>query len=154
MKYKKLLIAVCVVVFVFGIRVYSKEKNIEDNNLPNVNEASLKYFEKKCEYEEIITYAEEDINNDGENDLVVIYKKDKKYNEMVSIINNKDKIYATKPVLAPKEDVVITFKDIDKKNQMEVMISGSKNGNIGYMIYRLEGTKLIDLFGEGMKACC
>jgi hypothetical protein len=73
---------------------------------------------------------------------------------MVAVVNNKDKKYLTKPILAPKEDAVITFRDIDKKDEMEVMISGSKNGNLGYAIYRLQDDKFIDLFGEDMEACC
>ncbi|EPZ60013.1 hypothetical protein H477_0846 [[Clostridium] sordellii ATCC 9714] len=73
---------------------------------------------------------------------------------MVGIISDGDKVYMTKPILAPQEDVVIEFKNIDNKGQMELILSGSKNGNVGYAIYRLEKDKLIDLFGEGMNSCC
>ncbi len=37
---------------------------------------------------------------------------------------------------------------------MEVIVSGSKNGNVGYAIYRLEGNEMIDLFGQDMESCC
>jgi hypothetical protein len=37
---------------------------------------------------------------------------------------------------------------------MEFIVQGMKGANVGYAIYRLEGTKLEDLFGEGMKDCC
>ncbi|CEK31535.1 putative lipoprotein [[Clostridium] sordellii] len=154
MKRKKLLIIVGVVIVLVGIGVYSAEKKKEIKDLPKVNEKYLDYFKKNTKYENIITYTEEDINNDNEKDLLVVYKKNNRYNEMVGIISDGDKVYMTKPILAPQEDVVIEFKNIDNKGQMELILSGSKNGNVGYAIYRLEKDKLIDLFGEGMNSCC
>ncbi|CEN91496.1 putative lipoprotein [[Clostridium] sordellii] len=154
MKRKKLLIIVGVVIVLVGIGVYSTEKKKEIKDLPKVNEKYLDYFKKNAKYENIITYTEEDINNDNEKDLLVVYKKNNRYNEMVGIISDGDKVYMTKPILAPQEDVVIEFKNIDNKGQMELILSGSKNGNVGYAIYRLEKDKLIDLFGEGMNSCC
>ena len=73
---------------------------------------------------------------------------------MVGIISDESQMYMTKPILAPKEDVTIEFKNIDNKDKMELILSGSKNGNVGYAIYRLEGDKFTDLFGEGMNSCC
>lgn len=154
MKRKKLLIIVGVVIVLVGIGVYSAEKKKEIKDLPKVNEKYLDYLKKNAKYEKIITYTEEDINNDNEKDLLVVYKKNNRYNEMVGIISDGDKVYITKPILAPQEDVVIEFKNIDNKGQMELILSGSKNGNVGYAIYRLEKDKLIDLFGEGMNSCC
>lgn len=158
MKRKKLFIIIGILIFIGGISIYSKDKDAQQNtqqkSLPKVDEECLKYFQENCAYEEIITYAQHDINNDKEDDLIVIYKKDEKHNQMVAVVKNKDKKYLTKPILAPKEDAVITFRDIDKKDEMEVMISGSKNGNLGYAIYRLQDDKFIDLFGEDMEACC
>ena len=154
MKRKKFLIIVGVVIVLVGIGVYSAEKKKEIKDLPKVNEKYLDYFKKNAKYENIITYTEEDINNDIEKDLLVVYKKNNRYNEMVGIISDGDKVYMTKPILAPQEDVVIELKNIDNKGQMELILSGSKNGNVGYAIYRLEKDKLIDLFGEGMNSCC
>ena len=155
MKHKKLLITVgIVIVFLIGSMIYSKEKNMEQSELPKVSKELLSFFEENIEFEEIITYAQEDINGDSREDLVVVYKKDNKVNQMVVIINDNNNIYSTEPKLAPKENVVIEFRDIDDKPPMEVVISGSKNGNVGYAIYRLENEELIDLFGEGMDACC
>jgi len=38
---------------------------------------------------------------------------------------------------------------------MEVIVSGSKDGNFGYAIFRLiDDTIFKDLFGEGMEDCC
>lgn len=154
MKTKKIGVIIFIVVFIIGGIIYSKDKNKEIEGLPSVDESLLLYFEGNVIFEEIISYGEEDINEDKRKDLVVVYKKDNKSNEMVVIINEKDNIYMTDPTPAPKEDVVIEFKNIDDKVPLEVVISGSKNGNVGYGIYRLENKKLLNLFGEGMEACC
>ncbi|MDO7204722.1 Cys-Cys-COOH (seleno)protein SaoC [Paraclostridium bifermentans] len=73
---------------------------------------------------------------------------------MVGVISDNENVYMTEPIRAPIDDILIEFKDIDDKNEMELILSGSKNGNVGYAIYRLENKKLVDLFGEGMNACC
>ena len=65
MKRKKLLIIVGVVIVLVGIGVYSAEKKKEIKDLPKVNEKYLDYFKKNTKYENIITYTEEDINNDN-----------------------------------------------------------------------------------------
>lgn len=154
MKCKKILIIIGVIIVFLGIGIYSAEKKKQTSSLPEVNKKYLDYFKKNTKYENIITYTERDINNDKINDLLVVYKKDNRHNEMVGIISDKDKIYMTKPILAPQEDVLIEFKNIDDKDKVELVLSGSKNGNVGYAIYRLEGDKFIDLFGEGMNSCC
>lgn len=153
MKGKKLGLIIGVVIFIIGGIIYSQDKDKEVEGLPSVDKSLLSYFEKNIKFEEIISYAEEDINNDKRNDLVVVYKEDNN-NQMVVIINGKENMYMTAPIPAPKEDVVIEFKNIDDKEPIEIVISGSKNGNVGYGIYRLENKRLLNLFGEGMEACC
>lgn len=151
---KKIIIAVVIIV---GLILGSKavDDNFkEDSNLPDVNKQSLKYFKKNCEFKDIITYAEEDINGDNKKDLVVIYKNKEDHNRLVVVATKDNEYFLTKPVTAPVEDQSITFKDIDSKGVMEVMISGSKKGKFGYAIYRLEGNELEDLFGENMESCC
>lgn len=155
MKRKKLIVIGIIIVFFIGNIIYSKEKSKEQvAELPNVNEELLLFFKSNVEFEDIITYSQGDINEDNRDDLVVIYKKDNSSNNMVVVINDKNNIYTTTPKPAPKENAKIEFKNIDNKGYMEVIISGSKNGNAGYGVYRLENNELIDLFGEGMESCC
>lgn len=151
---KKIIITVFIAILLILISNIVEDKLSENVDLSKVNKEALNYFAENCKYEEIITYAEEDVNNDNKKDLVIIYKKDNKSNEMVVVVTNDNNYYTTIPVLAPKEEQVITFKNIDNKDEIEVMVSGSKNGNMGYAIYRVEGEKFIDLFGEGMESCC
>ena len=154
MKTKKLGVIIFIGIFIIGGIIYSQDKNKEIEGLPSVDKSLLSYFEENAKFDEIISYGEEDINEDKRKDLVIVYKKDNESNEMVVIINEKDNIYMTNPTPAPKEDLLIEFKNIDDKEPLEVVISGSKNGNVGYGIYRLENKKLLNLFGEGMEACC
>lgn len=154
MKRKKILIILSIIVLIIGIAVYSKEKNKQESKLPDVNEEYLNYFKENAKYEKILTYTQKDINNDNVDDLLVVYKKGKNHNEMVGIISDNENMYVTEPIRAPIDDILIEFKNIDDKDEIEFVLSGSKNGNVGYAIYRLENKKLIDLFGEGMNACC
>lgn len=151
---KKIIITICIAISLILISNIVEDRLGEKADLPKVSKKALNYFEENCKYEDIITYAEEDVNNDNKKDLVAIYKKDKKFNEMVVVVTKGNDYYTTIPVPAPKEEQVITFKNIDNKDEIEVMVCGSKNGNIGYAIYRVEGEKFIDLFGEGMASCC
>ncbi len=62
---------------------------------------------------------------------------------MVVVVSDKNSHYITKPIPAPIENQTITFKNIDDKAPIEVIVSGSKNGNVGYAIYRVEGKNLL-----------
>ena len=151
---KKIIITVVVLVcLILGSKLVDENLK-EDDGLPDVSKQTLKYFKKNCKYKEIITYAEEDVNGDDKKDLAVIYKNKENHNRLVVVATKGNKYYVTEPVAAPVDDQVITFKDIDSKGVMEIMVSGSKNKKIGYAIYRLEGNKLEDLFGENMESCC
>ncbi|MCC0631501.1 Cys-Cys-COOH (seleno)protein SaoC [Clostridioides sp. ZZV15-6388] len=150
---KKVLIISCVVIALIVLSRVVDDNLKQNGSIPNVNQETLKYFKKNYK-EDIITCAEEDLNNDGKKDLVVIYKKGNNSNEMVVVVSDKDGHYITKPIPAPIENQTITFKNIDEKPPIEVIVSGSKNGNVGYAIYRVEGKKLVDLFGEDMDKCC
>jgi hypothetical protein len=73
---------------------------------------------------------------------------------MLVVLDIKGGYQCTNEVPAPVSNQVITFKDIDDKPPLEFIVQGMKGANIGYAIYRVDGTKLEDLFGEGMKDCC
>ncbi|MCC0672603.1 hypothetical protein IC218_07355 [Clostridioides sp. ES-S-0005-03] len=150
---KKVVIISCVVIALIVLSRVVDDNLKQNDSIPNVNQETLTYF-KKNHKEDIITCAEEDLNNDGKKDLVVIYKKGNNSNEMAVVVSDAESHYITKPIPAPIENQTITFKNIDEKPPIEVIVSGSKNGNVGYAIYRVEGKKLVDLFGEDMDKCC
>lgn len=109
---------------------------------------------KKNHDEKVITYAQHDLNNDGKEDLIIIYYVNKNSNKMTVVASKGNEYVLTEPIPAPIDNQQISFKDIDNKEEMEVIVSGSKNGNVGYAIYRLENYEMIDLFGQDMESCC
>lgn len=103
---------------------------------------------------EALAWASKDLDNDGRDDLILIYRVDKEKNAMRVILNADGTYQITNDVPAPVSNQVITFKDIDEKPPMEFIVQGMKGTKIGYAVYRIEKGKLVDLFGEGMDECC
>lgn len=157
---KTLIWAVTIVVFLTGgFLIYSKDKNIQEAGGIGVdsNHPFLKKYQKEFEGHTVIRAAQEDVNNDGKKDLILVYHpKDDEKNYSIVLINKDDKDYIlSKTAVAPRENVDIKFKNIDDKDNIEFIISGSKNGNYGYAIYRLEeDLEIRDLFSEDMDNCC
>lgn len=124
-----------------------------DVGVKNDNPA-LHYFIATHPDKEVIKCASGDINNDTIEDLVVIYRESKEKNSMLVVTEQKGQYQCTNEVPAPVSNQQIQFKDIDQKPPVEFIVQGMRGANVGYAIYRVEGTKLEDLFGEGMKDCC
>lgn len=99
--------------------------------------------------------CEEDVTGDGCKDLVVIYKKDG-LTRTVVVVDSGDGVHYefTEPIPGPIENQKIQFKNIDKEGEIEFIITGEKNGAVGYAIYRMIDGVPTDLFGEGMEDCC
>jgi len=95
-----------------------------------------------------------DINNDGREDLIVIYQDTSVTNKMVAIWEEEGKVAISEPTPAPVENCRLEWRNIDDKAPIELIISGSKGVNVGYAIYRWENGSFVDLFGEGMENCC
>lgn len=95
-----------------------------------------------------------DINNDGLEDLIVIYQDTPTTNKMIAICQEDGKVVISEPTPAPVENYRIEWRDIDDKDPIELIVSGSKGVNVGYAIYRWENYEFINLFGEGMEDCC
>ena len=117
--------------------------------------ALLLHFEEKNPGEKVIKCGYEDVTDDGIKDLVVIYNVKAGKNGMKVVVGSEDGKYnITGEVPAPADDQDIQFKNIDEKGEVELIISGSKNGNVGYAIFRIENMEIINIFGEGMEDCC
>lgn len=114
----------------------------------------LRYFISTHQDREVIKCARADLNGDNIEDLVVIYKESEEKNKMLVVLDRQGEYQCTNEVPAPVSNQVITFKDIDNKPPLEFIVQGMKGANVGYAIYRVDGTRLEDLFGEGMKDCC
>lgn len=95
-----------------------------------------------------------DINDDGREDLIVIYQDTAETNKMIAIWEEKGEVIFSEPTPAPVENYRIEWRDIDNKAPVELIVSGSKGVNIGYAIYRWENGDFVNIFGEGMENCC
>lgn len=115
----------------------------------------LQVFQKEFPDAEVLLACEEDVTNDGRKDLVVIYRKDNLTRTVVVSDSGDGVRYAfSEPIPAPVENQKIQFKNIDKENEIEIIITGEKKGAVGYAIYRMIDGQPADLFGEGMEDCC
>ncbi len=95
-----------------------------------------------------------DINNDGREDLIVIYQDTPVTNKMIAIWEEEGKTNISEPQPAPITNCRIEWRNIDDKDPIELIISGSKGVNVGYAIYRWQKGEFVNLFGEGMEDCC
>lgn len=103
---------------------------------------------------EILKYAQADLNNDGQEDLIVIYQVTKGQNKMCVLLHHGTDLVESNSVPAPVSDQLIQFKNIDNKPPLEFILQGRKGSKVGYAIFRIEDGTLMDLFGEGMEDCC
>ncbi len=95
-----------------------------------------------------------DLNNDGREDLIVIYQDTALTNKMIAIWEEDATVAVSEPTPAPVENCRLEWRDIDDQPPIELIVSGSKGVNVGYAIYRWENGDFINLFGSGMEDCC
>ncbi|MGB3226282.1 MAG: Cys-Cys-COOH (seleno)protein SaoC [Desulforhopalus sp.] len=128
------------------------QKNFSTSSL--YDNKMLQYFADNHPGQTILKYAQADLDDDGREDLIVIYNVEKSKNQMCVIHYNGEDLTATNSVPAPVSDQLITFRDIDEKPPLEFIVQGRKGAKVGYAIFRIEEGILADLFGEGMEDCC
>ena len=114
----------------------------------------MQYFSANHPAIVVLKYAQADLDNDGKDDLVVIYQIAKAQNQMCIVRNQGGRFTETNSVPAPVSDQLILFRNIDAKPPLEFIVQGRKGAKAGYAIFRIEKGKLTDLFGEGMDDCC
>lgn len=157
-----ILVLSTILVLMFFVRqklLFKANEYLENDNFDfakNVDEKNplLKMFCGKFPKREVILACEDDINGDKKNDLVVISRLNDEIETIALVSDGENKYLTTKPILAPKENQLIKFINVDKSGPNEVLITGEKKGQVGYAIYRYDNGTLIDIFGEGMEDCC
>jgi hypothetical protein len=102
----------------------------------------------------ILKYAEADLDNDAQEDMIVIYRITKDRNEMCVVLHQGANFIESNSVPAPVSDQMIQFKNIDNKPPLEFILQGRKGSKVGYAIFRIEDGRVADLFGQGMEDCC
>lgn len=102
----------------------------------------------------VLKYARADLDDDGKEDLIVIYRLSPEQNQMCVMHYRGPEVIETNSVPAPVSDQMIQFRNIDEKPPLEFILQGRKGAKVGYAIFRIEKNLLTDLFGEGMEDCC
>ena len=149
-----LVVAICV----GGFAIYSYNRGLTENTNIGVEENNPLFIHFKNQFSEKkpVKAGYEDVNNDTIPDLLVVYRDDVEDKNFMAVILDFDGEYhITEPVPAPYENVEIQYKNIDDVDEMEFIVSGSRDGNYGYAIFRVtEDLEIRDLFSEDMDDCC
>ena len=116
------------------------------------NHPLLLQFQAAHPEAEVVLACAGDITDDGEDDLAVIYRSGEDMSAVV--LTGGVSGVETDPIPAPRENQKLRFFNMDGAGAAELLITGEKNGQVGYAVYRLSDGRLKDLFGEGMKDCC
>lgn len=130
----------------------SDTKALESNEITQTN-ALYDQFVKVHPNVKILKWKYEDISDDNEKDLIVIYK-DGNLVRMSGYVSQDEDFILIEELAAPVENQTIKLKNIDDKGVVEFIVSGSKDGLYGYSIFRFENNQFINLFAEGMEDCC
>ncbi|MEN6326448.1 MAG: Cys-Cys-COOH (seleno)protein SaoC [Syntrophomonas sp.] len=149
---KRLILLLLVLLCIIGCG--GKDRKEENVKTIETSHKLFEYYLNAYKDKQTLLTGVNDINNDGEEDLIVIYKDSADANKMIAIWEEAGKVVISEPAPAPAENYRIEWRDIDDKAPVELIISGSKGVNVGYAIYRLEKGKFVNLFGEGMEDCC
>lgn len=158
----KILIVVVLVIALAFLREYLLEKDKEAQGNSGIdyavmvadNDPLLLEFHSRYPERDVILACSEDITNDGIKDLVVISQLDDEITTVALYTDDAGDLAETAAIPAPKENQHIRFFNMDKAGPIETLITGEKNGQIGYAIYRIMDGQLVNLFGEGMEDCC
>lgn len=158
----KILAVLLVVVTLACLREYLLVKDEEAEAKSGVDYAVmvdedhplLEEFRSRYPDREVLLACSEDITNDGIQDIVVISRLADEITTIALYTDAAGELAETAPIPAPKENQHIRFFNMDKVGEIETLITGEKNGQVGYAIYRIMDGQMINLFGEGMEDCC
>ena len=136
--------------------------NVEDDN--NILQAFKTAFPDVT----VLVACEEDLTDDGCDDLVVIYNtpESDEYSDTTTMVNgghirmvvaidsgDGENYTFSAPIPAPIENQKIKFQNIDKEAEMEFILQGQKGSKVGYGIYRVIDGAPVNLFAEGLVEC-
>ena len=158
----QIVAVVLAVVLLAGLREFLLKRDEEEEASSGVqyaemvkeNHPLLKKFRSQYPERTVLLACAEDITNDGIEDLVVISQLNKDIETIALYSTASGELAQTPPIPAPRENQHIRFFNMDKLSEIETLITGEKNGQVGYAIYRIMDGEIINLFGEGMEDCC
>lgn len=162
----KLIIGVVVVVVALialsALRQNLEEKSdaylAEDNTwaeMVSLDDPALQQVLEHYPNEELCLACAADITDDGLTDLIVITRDDEKAYTTPLIADSENSWHELERTLAPYQNQRIRFFDMDKDGVNETLITGDRDGRVGYAVYRITSDgEFVDIFGENMEDCC
>jgi hypothetical protein len=158
--------AILLVLSCFFVNQYLRERYVEAENAtgrrgydPPVegDHPALLWFGQAFENREAFLGFASDLTGDGLDDVIILFREDLQANMCwmcVAVGQSGGGWMSTEAVRAPVENQKIRVFDMDQESPLEYVITGEKDGRIGYAIYRLIDGALTDLFVEDMDECC
>lgn len=126
----------------------------EDEYVLDMEHPLYSYFLKAYPDKKALLSLAGDCNDDGIEDLIIVYRESASENKLVAIYSQGDGYLLTEPIPAPLEHCRLEWKDIDERPPLELLVSGQKGIYIGYAVFRLVDGRWVSLFGDGMEKCC
>ena len=148
---KGLIIIIVLLLGYFGYRNNIKYKKVDFG--VKKDHYLLQSFYDEFPGKEVVKCKLGDVSGNGKDDLIIIFRKTKEANHLVVAIDSGKEIFFSEESSAPYENQKIEIKDIDNSPPNEFVVSGSKRGQYGYGIFRIEDKHLHNLFSEGMGVC-
>ena len=112
------------------------------------------YWQKQFPGAEWASLAKADLNNDGRDDLVVVYNQGENKSSFVVIENLATGYRITEPTPAPVQDQVIKIMDLSGWAQHQFSVSGRKNDVVGMAIFVVDDHKVVMLYTSEYGDCC
>lgn len=143
------------VIFFLGLYSYSINKVTENQIQVDENYYLFVHFKEVFREKTVIIAGLADVNDDGREDLALIYQKELNEVAVLVVLDKEDGPIFTEEVKAPIENQEIRFDDIDEKPPTEIIVTGSKDGHYSYRVFRLYDDKYLrDIFsGANMEKC-
>jgi hypothetical protein len=112
------------------------------------------YWQKQFPGAEWASLAKADLNNDGRDDLVVVYNQGNEKFFFVAVEDLPTGYQITEPTPAPVEDQVVKIMDLSGWSQHQFSVSGRKDDVVGMAIFVVDNHKVLMLYTSAYGDCC
>jgi len=112
------------------------------------------YWQKQFPDAVWASLAKADLNNDGRDDLVVVYNQGENKSFFVVIEDLANGYQITDPTPAPVQDQAVKIMDLSGWAQHQFSITGRKNDVVGMAIFVVDNHKILMLYTSAYGDCC
>lgn len=116
-------------------------------------DVKFELFQETYGEKELLTYLYGDFNEDGVEDLIIVYKESANASYLVTVFSAEGSYLLTEPISAPVDSCQLEWKDVDNRPPKELLVSGQKGIHYGYGVFHFIDNQWQSLYGE-MDQCC